>query len=89
MVLQSAKEDRIVVAATERETPMRIGSVSLEKDGKRTKKTPSSFNRTKRSDVDKPESDKISRCASIKCEEIETESFMINCDYCEEWFHGS
>ena len=88
MVLQSAEEDRIIVAATEGETSLRIGRVLLEKDGKRIKKSRSSYNRKKRSDVEKPDAENISRCASIHCKEAETELPMLNCDFCEEWFHG-
>ena len=77
VVPQSAKEDRIVVSATERETPLRIGRVSLEKDGKWTKKSRFSFNRKKRSGVEKLDAENISHCAPIICKEAETEFIMI------------
>ena len=71
------------------ETAVRIGSAPLEKDGKRNNKSRFFSNRTKRSDADMPDSGEIRRCASIGCNETETESLMIYCDFCEKWFHGS
>ena len=89
VVMQSAEESLTVVADNDWETSVRIGSVLLEENGERISTSRTSLSRTKKSDVDKPDYEEFSRCAFICCKEDETESFMINCDYCEEWFHGS